>query len=263
MGFRLGIAHPERLEALIVQNAVAHEDGLGPLWQTRREFWADRQTHEAALRENFFSFDATRQRHVGTSPNAEELRPGSVDRRARVPRPARASGDVQGRDLSCRLPSRNGASYAAWPDCSANASRRYRSVWGRYDPASRWRRPRRTSGTCRTPRRTSSPATPRRRAARRDARIWPGNSAQRPPAPPGGERHFASSTLAVARCRCIAGVTDACRSSPPGRSIFGDRPPSPRTRCPSRQAGRSTSDSCGARDELFQVWPGVLSHRPT
>ena len=31
VGFRLVIAHPERLEALIVQNAVAHEDGLGPL----------------------------------------------------------------------------------------------------------------------------------------------------------------------------------------------------------------------------------------
>jgi pimeloyl-ACP methyl ester carboxylesterase len=76
LGFRLAIAHPERLEALIVQNAVAHEDGLGPLWKTRREFWADRETHEAALRENFkFSFAATRQRHVGTSPNAENYDP--------------------------------------------------------------------------------------------------------------------------------------------------------------------------------------------
>ncbi len=49
VGFRPAIAHPERLDALIVQNAVAHEDGLGPLWETRREFWADRQAHEAAL----------------------------------------------------------------------------------------------------------------------------------------------------------------------------------------------------------------------
>jgi pimeloyl-ACP methyl ester carboxylesterase len=75
VGFRLAIAHPERLDALIVQNAVAHEDGLGPLWETRREFWADRQAHEAALRENFFSFAATRQRHVGTSPNVENYDP--------------------------------------------------------------------------------------------------------------------------------------------------------------------------------------------
>jgi pimeloyl-ACP methyl ester carboxylesterase len=45
VGFRLAIAHPERLDVLIVQNAVAHEDGLGPLWKTRRELWADRQAH--------------------------------------------------------------------------------------------------------------------------------------------------------------------------------------------------------------------------
>jgi pimeloyl-ACP methyl ester carboxylesterase len=27
-------------DALIVQNAVCHEDGLGPLWETRRAFWS-------------------------------------------------------------------------------------------------------------------------------------------------------------------------------------------------------------------------------
>jgi pimeloyl-ACP methyl ester carboxylesterase len=30
VGFRLAIAHPDRVEALIVHDAVAHEDGLGP-----------------------------------------------------------------------------------------------------------------------------------------------------------------------------------------------------------------------------------------
>src|SRR5277367_5949886 len=46
VGFRLALAHPERLQAVILQNAVAHEDGLGPLWATRRAFWADRSAHE-------------------------------------------------------------------------------------------------------------------------------------------------------------------------------------------------------------------------
>jgi pimeloyl-ACP methyl ester carboxylesterase len=55
IGFRLATAHPARVRALVVQNAVVHEDGLGPLWDTRRAFWADRTAHEAALRENFFS----------------------------------------------------------------------------------------------------------------------------------------------------------------------------------------------------------------
>ena len=71
IGFRLALAHPDRVQALIVQNAVAHEDGLGPLWEARRQFWAHRAEHETTLRENFFSPAATRQRHVGTSPTPE------------------------------------------------------------------------------------------------------------------------------------------------------------------------------------------------
>ena len=35
VGFRMAIAHPERATALIVQNAVAHDEGLGPMWKTR------------------------------------------------------------------------------------------------------------------------------------------------------------------------------------------------------------------------------------
>jgi pimeloyl-ACP methyl ester carboxylesterase len=60
VGMRLAVRRPNRLNALIVQNAVCHEDGLGPLWETRRAFWSDRPRHEDALRENFFSPTATR-----------------------------------------------------------------------------------------------------------------------------------------------------------------------------------------------------------
>jgi pimeloyl-ACP methyl ester carboxylesterase len=71
VGMRLALRRPERLSALIVQNAVCHEDGLGPLWETRRAFWSDRARREQALRENFFSPADTRQRHVGLSPEPE------------------------------------------------------------------------------------------------------------------------------------------------------------------------------------------------
>ncbi|MGK9145974.1 alpha/beta hydrolase [Xanthomonas euvesicatoria] len=42
IGFRVAQALPERVAGLIVQNAVAHEEGLGPLWETRCAFWRDR-----------------------------------------------------------------------------------------------------------------------------------------------------------------------------------------------------------------------------
>ena len=38
VGFRMALAHPDRVEALIVQDAVAHNEGLGANWKTRREF---------------------------------------------------------------------------------------------------------------------------------------------------------------------------------------------------------------------------------
>src|SRR5262249_59976530 len=71
VGFRLVLAHPERVQALIIQNAVAHNDGLGAIWATRRAFWADRPAHEAALRENLLSLATTKSRHIGDDPNLE------------------------------------------------------------------------------------------------------------------------------------------------------------------------------------------------
>ncbi len=75
VGMRLAVRRPERISALIVHNAVCHEDGLGPLWETRRAFWSDRARHEQALRENFFSPTATRVRHVGHSPDPDRYDP--------------------------------------------------------------------------------------------------------------------------------------------------------------------------------------------
>src|SRR5258708_24683881 len=36
VGFRMALAHPDRIEALIVQDAVAHNEGLGANWKPRR-----------------------------------------------------------------------------------------------------------------------------------------------------------------------------------------------------------------------------------
>ena len=80
VGFRMALAHPERIAALIVQDAVAHNEGLGANWKTRREFWADRAANEsrAADKSTVAGDDAdtpSRQRSQrGT------LRPGPVDR---------------------------------------------------------------------------------------------------------------------------------------------------------------------------------------
>jgi pimeloyl-ACP methyl ester carboxylesterase len=71
VGFRMALAHPERVQVLIVQDAVAHNEGLGANWATRRAFWADRPAHEEALRKNLLSLATTKTRHIGDDPNME------------------------------------------------------------------------------------------------------------------------------------------------------------------------------------------------
>jgi pimeloyl-ACP methyl ester carboxylesterase len=69
VGFRMALAHPQRVEALIVQDGVAHNEGLGANWKTRRAFWEDRAPIEAALRTNLLSLQTTKTRHIGDDPN--------------------------------------------------------------------------------------------------------------------------------------------------------------------------------------------------
>jgi pimeloyl-ACP methyl ester carboxylesterase len=71
IGFRMVLAHPGRAEALIVQDGVAHNEGLGANWAKRRAFWADRPAYEEALRKNLLSLATTKTRHVGDDPNTE------------------------------------------------------------------------------------------------------------------------------------------------------------------------------------------------
>jgi pimeloyl-ACP methyl ester carboxylesterase len=75
VGFSMAMAYPERIGALIVQNAVAHDEGLGPIWKTRRAFWANRDANDSALRTNPLSLATTRTRHVGSDPSVERNDP--------------------------------------------------------------------------------------------------------------------------------------------------------------------------------------------
>src|SRR3984957_5774500 len=75
IGFRLALAHPERVKGFIVQNAVASEDGLGPAWDIRKAYWRDRAAYEAQVIPGFTSLDGARVRHVGASPHPERYNP--------------------------------------------------------------------------------------------------------------------------------------------------------------------------------------------
>lgn len=130
VGFRLALMHPDRIEALIVQNAVAHNEGLGPNWKTRRAFWADRAANESALRTNLLSLSATRTRHVGNDPNVERYDPDLwTDEFAFLNQPGQA--DIQS-DLFYDYRT-NVEAYPRWQAWMRATQPRLLVVWGRHD----------------------------------------------------------------------------------------------------------------------------------
>jgi pimeloyl-ACP methyl ester carboxylesterase len=130
VGFRVATAHPERLQSIIIQNAVAHEEGLGPSWQTRRAFWADRSANEEALRTNLLSLDAARTRHVGSDPRSELYNPDLwTDEFAFLSQPGQA--EIQS-DLFYDYRS-NVASYPVWQAWLRKTQPRALVLWGKYD----------------------------------------------------------------------------------------------------------------------------------
>jgi pimeloyl-ACP methyl ester carboxylesterase len=130
VGFRMVLAHPERVRALIVQDAVAHNEGLGANWKTRRAFWADRAANEAALRKNLLSLETTRTRHVGGDPNPEKYDPDLwTDEFAFLNTPGEA--DIQS-DLFYDYRT-NVEAYPTWQAWMRKTQPRLLVLWGKYD----------------------------------------------------------------------------------------------------------------------------------
>jgi pimeloyl-ACP methyl ester carboxylesterase len=130
VGFRMVLAHPEQAEALIVQDAVAHNEGLGVNWTTRRAFWADRAANDEALRRNLLSMAATKTRHVGDDPNVELYDPDLwTDEYAFLNSPGQAQ--IQS-DLFYDYRT-NVGNYPKWQAWMQKTQPRLLVLWGKHD----------------------------------------------------------------------------------------------------------------------------------
>jgi len=130
VGFRMTLEHPERVEALIVQDAVAHNEGLGVNWKARREFWKDRAANESNLRINLLSLATTRTRHVGNDPNVDRYDPDLwTDEFSFLSQPGQA--EIQS-DLFHDYRT-NVDAYPKWQAWMRERQPRLLVIWGRYD----------------------------------------------------------------------------------------------------------------------------------
>ena len=130
VGFRMILAHPERVEALIVQDAMAHNTGLGENWKTRRAYWADRAAYESALRTNLLSLETTRSRHVGNDPDLQRHDPDLwTDEYYFLNRPGQV--DIQS-DLFYDYRT-NVDNYPKWQAWMREKQPRLLVLWGKYE----------------------------------------------------------------------------------------------------------------------------------
>jgi pimeloyl-ACP methyl ester carboxylesterase len=130
VGFRMALAHPERVQALIVQDAVSHNEGLGVNWVTRRAFWADRAKNDEALRKNLLSMAATKTRHVGDDPHVELYDPDLwTDEYAFLNSPGQ--GQIQS-DLFYDYRT-NVGNYPKWQAWMQKTQPRLLVLWGKHD----------------------------------------------------------------------------------------------------------------------------------
>jgi pimeloyl-ACP methyl ester carboxylesterase len=133
VGFRLALAHPERVASIIVQNAVAHLDGLDDKrWSAPRAFWADRPKFEDQFRQRLISPQGTKARHIGSSPHPERYSPDLWDDElAHLNEPGIAQIQVE---LFYDYRS-NIAAYPAWQEYLRQHKPPLLVVWGKYDPS--------------------------------------------------------------------------------------------------------------------------------
>ena len=77
-GFRLAMAHPERVMAIVSQNGNAYEEGLGDAWGPIRKYWADpTEENREVIRRNILNLQGTRWQYTHGVTNPEGVAPES------------------------------------------------------------------------------------------------------------------------------------------------------------------------------------------
>ena len=131
VGFRIALAHPEQVQALIIQNANVYKEGLGAKWGSIAQYWAAPKTHPEVF-DNFVSFAATEQRHTLGTSHPERYNPDTwTDEYVHLSKPDQR--EIQaGLLYDYRT---NVASYPAWQAWLREYKPPTLVVWGRNDPS--------------------------------------------------------------------------------------------------------------------------------
>lgn len=76
VGFRLATKHPERVDALIVQNGNAYEEGIdNDFWKPVKAYWKDRTKEQGDSLRSLLTLEATKWQYTHGVRNVETISP--------------------------------------------------------------------------------------------------------------------------------------------------------------------------------------------
>jgi pimeloyl-ACP methyl ester carboxylesterase len=131
-GFRLALAHPERITAIVSQNGNAYEEGLGDAWDPIRRYWAaPTAENREVLRKNILTLEGTRWQYTHGVADPQSVPPESYTLDAALlERPG--NKDIQ-LDLFLDYAS-NVKLYPAFQQYFRKAQPPLLAIWGKHDP---------------------------------------------------------------------------------------------------------------------------------
>jgi pimeloyl-ACP methyl ester carboxylesterase len=131
-GFRLAMANPERITAIVTQNGNAYEEGLGDAWAPIRKYWAEPTTeNREVIRKAILNLEGTKWQYTHGVSNPESVPPEAYTLdSALLERPG--NKDIQ-LDLFRDYAS-NVKLYPKFQEYFRKAQPHLLAIWGKNDP---------------------------------------------------------------------------------------------------------------------------------
>jgi len=132
VGFRLAVARPDSVTAIISQNGNAYDEGLSHAWDEIRRYWDDpSDQNREVLRKTLLTFDGTRMQYITGVQDPEAIAPESyILDWALLQRPG--NQDIQ-LDFLLNYAS-NIALYPVFQKYFREVNPPLLAIWGRNDP---------------------------------------------------------------------------------------------------------------------------------
>jgi pimeloyl-ACP methyl ester carboxylesterase len=130
-GFRLAMAHPERVTAIVSQNGNAYEEGLGDAWAPIQRYWREPTPENRETLRKALSPEGLRSQYTDGVPNPGAIAPeGYTLDAAMIARPGNT--DIQ---LDLFLDYANNVKlYPAFQAYFRKSKPPLLAIWGKHDP---------------------------------------------------------------------------------------------------------------------------------